>query len=212
MTGRKSARTGAQCDDEGGARDEECELGWDNEGDQSRLRAAPDHDEPELGWTEEIDQTRNNEQDPNVWLCEDGEPDLGFVGHGTGYKAGETTDDREDDDERQPNGDEDDFNGGDLDAPVFIPGGGSVSQREDGWRPAEGSAVAPAMLEKAHKLSNGDIAREIIDRRDAARTRKLANRIELRRHGWNSEGIGNLPPEAFETFIPEIGHHRPMKH
>lgn len=52
--------------------------------------------EPDLGWTEEIDQERRLQTLPG-WKVEDGEPDLGFIGSGTGW-AGEAVydDDRED--------------------------------------------------------------------------------------------------------------------
>jgi len=52
--------------------------------------------EPELGWTNHIDQTKSGIVHASLFI-EDGEPELGFVGHGTGWRAGEESDDRESD-------------------------------------------------------------------------------------------------------------------
>ncbi|PBB78179.1 hypothetical protein CK218_25650 [Mesorhizobium sp. WSM3879] len=66
------------------------------------------------------------------------EPDLGFVGHGTGWRKGEDALDwGEHDDEREPNGDE-------TDGPFDGDGSGRV--------------IAEKMLgEKAKRLPSGDI-------------------------------------------------------
>lgn len=207
---------GAQCEDEGGdvcdephddghlySAEAEGSLGWQNEGSQAHLLWDDKELEPDLGTTEEVDQVRRLEC-VEAWMVEDSEPDLGWSEtNGRGIISEQNClDDREHDDEREINGDEADYDGGEADAPIFTPGGGSVSQQEDGWRPASGSAVAPAMLEKAERLPNGDIARTIIDQRDAVRAAKLA--AKQRRYYWDEHGVGNLPPEAFEGFIPEI--------
>ena len=48
--------------------------------------------EPDLGWTEEIDQERRLQAMPG-WMAEDGEPELGFVGHGAGWTGEAVYDD-----------------------------------------------------------------------------------------------------------------------
>lgn len=150
--------------------DDEHSLGW-GVGNQTVLHAtderenvsedegAQDDREPELGWTEEIDQERRLDTAAGYGFDGD-EPDLGWAeSHGRGIIGDQNClDDREDDDEREKNGDEADYDGGEVDAPIFTPGGGSVSQYEDGWRPAPGSGVAPAM--EALRLRNGDVARK----------------------------------------------------
>lgn len=83
--------------------DSEPSLGWHDEGSQAVLRADERDFEPELGSTEEIDQVRRL-QITTSWLVEDGEPDLGFVGHGTGWR-GEETDDREEENEHRDDSD-----------------------------------------------------------------------------------------------------------
>lgn len=169
--------------------DEELSLGWENEGSQATLRAAND-DEPELGWPEQVNQVQRVEQDPSTFLCPDGEPDLGFAGHGTGWREGEGADDREGDhDDREP-----EVDGSDLElsgeSPAPIPGGGSASQFGDGWR-ADPNYVPPvkkpARREAAARQPAGDAERVYI---------------------WNASGVGNLPPEAMEGFVPEIRAHR----
>lgn len=204
---------GAQCEGEGEQHDREPSLGWQDEGRQSVLRCGDGDYEADLGTTEEVDQVRRLEIAEGGDV-QDGEPSLGWAkSHGKGIVGEQNcTDDREDDIEREKNGDEEDDDAGQYDNDLPQVGGGSVSQYEDGWRPAPGSAVAPVMMEKAQRLPNGDIAREIVDQRDAVRTARLAMRIEQRRRGWNSVGIGNLPQEAFEGMVPEIALLRPTKH
>ena len=76
--------------------DGELSLGWENEGSPVLWRDSDEY-EPDLGPTEEIDQGRRLQTLPG-WKSDDGEPDLGFIGHGTGW-TGEAVydDDREDD-------------------------------------------------------------------------------------------------------------------
>lgn len=80
--------------------DAEPSHGWSDDINQSRLvhigSSQFDECEPDLGWTDEIDQQRRLQTMPG-WKAEDGEPDLGFIGHGTGW-TGEAVydDDRED--------------------------------------------------------------------------------------------------------------------
>jgi len=99
------------------AGDAEPWLGWPSGGQRATMEMACDDDreleqdsgfgdtdgmavdmqgEPDLGWTEEIDQERRLQTMPG-WKVEDGEPDLGFLDHGTGW-TGEAVydDDRED--------------------------------------------------------------------------------------------------------------------
>lgn len=69
--------------------DEEYSLGWQDEGSQETLNMWGEY-EADLGTTEELDQVRRIEVSEE-WQCDDGEPDLGFVGHGTGWREGEET-------------------------------------------------------------------------------------------------------------------------
>lgn len=85
-------------DDEDGG-DAEPWFGWQDEGQQARLHVYESELEPDLGTTEEVDQVRRLEVDPRSGPVTDGEPLLGFVGHGTGWREGEALDDREDEDE-----------------------------------------------------------------------------------------------------------------
>jgi hypothetical protein len=59
--------------------------------------------EPELGWTAKIDQSAPHLHQ-SIWI-EDGEPSLGWCGHGVGFQEGEDLSDTE------ANGDERDFSG-----------------------------------------------------------------------------------------------------
>ncbi|MBN9079694.1 MAG: hypothetical protein BGN87_18575 [Rhizobiales bacterium 65-79] len=137
------------CEDEGAQCEDEGVVTGDNE--------------PALGTTEEIDQVRRLESAAG-WMCEDGEPSLGWAeSHGRGIVGSQNClDDREHEDECEPeyDGGVEDF-GFDAENDSHIRGGGSVSQYEDGWRPAPDEATAPAMVEKARRLKNGDVVREI---------------------------------------------------
>ncbi len=76
--------------------DDEPSLGWPNAGQRPRPEMSDDREvdnsdyedgadnEPDLGWTEETDQQRRLQTMPG-WKAEDGEPNLGFIGHGTGW-------------------------------------------------------------------------------------------------------------------------------
>ena len=77
------------------ASDDEHSIGWADEGSQASLTVAAEL-EPELGWTEEIDQVRRSDRDLSMWLCEDGEPILGWRENaGLGIPTGEPSDDCE---------------------------------------------------------------------------------------------------------------------
>lgn len=168
---------GAQCEGGGEATgDEEHSLGWQDEGAQLTLEGGFGEYEADLGTTEEIDQVRRLEQAPG-WVA-DTEPDLGWAethGRGITGKGQNCLDDREHEDEREPeetdqNGDEADyaFNSEDEaqshqwhnDPSMTFEGAGDVSQRQDGWRPAPGSAVAPVMQERAKRRANGVVHRD----------------------------------------------------
>lgn len=104
--------------------DGEFSLGWENGGSQAVLRDSDEY-EPDLDTTEEIDQVRRLQTLPG-WKSDDGEPDLGWVeNHGSGFRAGESTDDREGDDERE---------GDNADAEPFL--GWSEAQSECGAAPS----------------------------------------------------------------------------
>lgn len=75
--------------------DDEHSTGWADEGNQASLTVAAEL-EPELGWTEELDQVRRSERDMSSWLCEDGEPVLGWRENaGMGIPTGEPANDCE---------------------------------------------------------------------------------------------------------------------
>lgn len=66
--------------------------------------------EYELGWTDKIDQSAPH-QHQAVWI-HDGEPELGWCGHGIGHQEGESLEDTEaNGDELDLNGDEHDYSG-----------------------------------------------------------------------------------------------------
>lgn len=168
---------GSGDDCESDSADDEPSLGWTTSGhlgstlpeDDERENVSEDEgaitgdDEYSLGWTEEIDQERRLRVAAGVWQDEDAEPSLGWAeSHGRGIVGEQNCiDDREhDNDDLEP-----EIDGSDLEcsgeSPAETPGGGSVSQYEDGWRPAPGSGVAPGLKEKARRLPNGVIVREI---------------------------------------------------
>jgi hypothetical protein len=113
--------------------------------------------EPDLGWTEEVDQVRRLET-AGGWHWEDGEPDLGFVGIGSGWRTGETTDDREGGDEREL----------DLaevaDGPAMFDGGGYANARQmlvkigPRFRKPESKIIG----ERCHVLADGTIFRTAV--------------------------------------------------
>lgn len=77
------------------ASDDEHSTGWADEGSQASLTVAAEL-EPELGWTEELDQVWRSERDMSSWLCEDGEPVLGWRENaGMGIPTGEPSNDCE---------------------------------------------------------------------------------------------------------------------
>lgn len=110
--------------------DDEPHLGWpsgrqpnaemscddDLEADDCDLESGSD-DERELGWQDEGSQASLQGS------LYDGEPDLGFCGHGTGWRQGEETDDREQENEH----------GDDSDGEPFL--GWSEVQSQDGALP-----------------------------------------------------------------------------
>lgn len=103
---------------------------------------------------------------------------------------GAQCDDEGIDDDREPEVDGSDLEcSGEGDAPIH--GGGSVCQREDGWRPAAGRDRPARYVEHARVLPTGDIAREIIKDRDDAAARRAALR---RRHAPGS--FGHIPEFA----------------
>lgn len=118
------------CEDEGADNgDDEFSLGWSEEGSLVGNLSAGSYGmegelEPEIGWTEDVDQVRRLER-ADGWMVDDSEPDLGWAeSHGRGITGEQNCiDDREHDDERQPNGDEADFDGGEDDMPGLIRGG-----------------------------------------------------------------------------------------
>ncbi|WP_242224201.1 hypothetical protein [Shinella zoogloeoides] len=67
-------------------------------------------DEPSHGWTEHLDQTKAAKIDATVFEIGEGEPELGWCGHGCGVQKGEVHRDTEaNGDELDLNGDEGDY-------------------------------------------------------------------------------------------------------
>lgn len=76
----------------------------------------------ELGWTEHIDQSKAGKVKEGTWNHPEGEPEMGWSGVGTGWRDGDSMDDREGDDEREAI-DERELDASDYDFPGFISGG-----------------------------------------------------------------------------------------
>jgi hypothetical protein len=175
-------------EDEGAQDDREHSLGWQDEGAQDVLSGHfGDGDlEADLATTEEIDQSRRLEVSDD-WKVEDSEPDLGWAeSFGKGIVGPQNClDDRE----QEHDGGEEELLG---ESPAPISGGGSVSQSDDGWRLAPGSGVAPAMVEKARRLRNGDLVREFVRPSRAVVERLMPDdaipEIDLRAHFLAAQG------------------------
>ncbi len=135
------------------AGDAEPWLGWPNSGQSATMEMACDDDreleeasgfgdaegmavemqgEPDLGWTEETDQERRLQTMPG-WRVEDGEPDLGFLDHGTGW-TGEAVYDDDREDVSEDEGAQDDREDDKADAEPFL--GWSEAQSECGAQPS----------------------------------------------------------------------------
>jgi hypothetical protein len=107
--------------------DDEYSLGWEAEGNQVHLNMSDW--EADLATTEEIDQVRRLELSDG-WMVQDSEPDLGWAeSAGKGIVGPQNClDDRENDDEREEDGDRIDFDGGEDDHPGFIWGGNEAAE------------------------------------------------------------------------------------
>jgi hypothetical protein len=194
--------------------DDEPLLGWpngkrptaemscdqDREHDDCDLETSHD-DERELGWQNEGSQASLHSS------MYDGEPDLGWTGHGIGWRDGEETDDREHDagDDREI-----EYDGGVEDTPFDderncdIAGGGSVNQYVDGWRP-DPNYVPPVKKQKKGKRGkNLANSQELSAIPVVLFQREVADSTPMPRYIWNDHWTNNLPPEAHETLIPEI--------
>jgi hypothetical protein len=178
------------------ASDDEHSLGWTEDASQSGNLGCFGSEgdlELELGTTEHVDQDVAGSVQEGLWLSPDGEPELGFVGIGTGWRKGEdVTDLGEHVDEREPNGDEEDSSRADDE---FTHGIG----RGDG----SGHEIARKMLrEHARRLPSGDIVREIAGA--FSKPEKLGSKtdpsptiappldpdvIDLRAHYWAAKGF-----------------------
>ncbi|WP_137113329.1 hypothetical protein [Mesorhizobium sp. GR13] len=183
-------READDCDIEPGS-DEERELGWQDEGSQASLQGS----------------------------LYDGEPDLGFCGHGTGWREGETTDDREQENEHRDDSDYEhtlgwpetygqglrvgiDISPSDYEADLQDGDYHGGSAQFDG----SGEHIAKKQI-KEHKRRKRSAGRkgEILFRREDA------DSTPSPRYMWNDEWIRNLPPEATETLIPHITMHKASK-
>lgn len=104
---------------------DECEAENEHGGDVlDEPHDGRDDDEYELGWTEHIDQRLAGKVEEGTWNHPEGEPDMGWPGIATGWRATDGTSDHEaNGDELDCNGDEGDYDGGEPDQPGFISGG-----------------------------------------------------------------------------------------
>jgi hypothetical protein len=143
-------------------------LGWPGRGPSALVKDMPHDDrEGEAHWTDagpmyELEQDDSDaEQSLGANEMPNGESQEHWAVSSWMDECEDVSEDEGAQDDREPNGDETDFDGGERDEPVFIPGGGSVSQHEDGWRPVADSAMAPTMVEKARRLKDGNVVREI---------------------------------------------------
>lgn len=100
---------------------------------RARLSWGQDDKEPELGWTEHVDQTLAGKVEEGRWLTYDGEPELGFVGIGTGWRKGEDIKDV----------------------------GEHVDEREPDGRRGPGAEPEKKLRERVRRLPSGDVMREI---------------------------------------------------
>jgi len=166
---------------------------------------AEESGEPSLGLTEEINQVRRTETDPKQWYVEDGEPELGWTGHGMGCTKDEPGDDREGDDECEPNGDELDHNGDE----------GDTSFTEDepygsmGAPDGSGHKIAKQLLrENARRLSSGDIVREISPPAKGAATRIVFGKGNVVDPDWMVDAIPQIDPAKWREAHYRAAHER----
>ncbi|RFC66730.1 MULTISPECIES: hypothetical protein [Mesorhizobium] len=201
-----------------GTADEEPLLGWpdggqrptaemscdgDREADDCDLESGSD-DERELGWQDEGSQASLQGS------LYDGEPDLGFCGHGTGWREGEATDDREQENEHLDKSDYEPFLGW---SEVQSQHGAQPTGEEfpiecGGSAKADGSGVRIAkkqLKENARRRKAAGVRGEILFRREEA------DATPMPRYMWNDQWTGNLPPEANEVLIPNFSMYRASK-
>jgi len=155
------------------ASDDERELGWQNEGSQASLHISID----------------------------DGEPDLGSCGHGTGWREGETNDDREQENEHGDSSDLEPFLGwSEVESHHGAQPTGTEFPIECGG-PAQfdgsGERIAKKQIKehKKRKLSAGRKG-EILFRREDP----ITPPCYMTSDPWTR----NLPPEANEVVIPHL--------
>ncbi|TIQ85260.1 MAG: hypothetical protein E5X38_21255 [Mesorhizobium sp.] len=178
MDGRGSAYDDREAEDEHGG-----DINDEPQADGS-------DDEHSLGWTEEGSQTGNL----GCYGSEgDLEPDLGFVGHGTGWRKGEDALDwGEHDDEREPNGDE-------TDGPFDGDGSGrAIAEKMLQYA----SSTTEEAREKAKRRPSGDLGTFKADARpsraEGLRSPEMLSlpvplldpeAMDLRAHYWAAKGF-----------------------
>ncbi|HTV68132.1 MAG TPA: hypothetical protein VMF90_06300, partial [Rhizobiaceae bacterium] len=176
--------------------------------------SASEEDEG-LGWTEHINQSIAMKVEDIPFLDPEGEPELGWTGHGRGCTKDEPRDDREGDDERDNNlaG-----VGTDLEADeAYYDGPGTIGGGHDGFFPTHAHGMTPrpqvsrpsfGCREQARKLPDGSVIRTVLFDEDAPVVRRPAHdddEGDVPLYFWNASGRGSLPPEAFEDgMLPEI--------
>lgn len=190
------------------------EMSCDDDREADNSDQEPDSDdERELGWQDEGSQASLHSS------IDDGEPDLGFCGHGTGWREGETTDDREQENEHRDDSDYEntlgwpetygqglrvgiDISPSDYEADLQDGDYHGGSAQFDG----SGEHIAKKQIKehKRRKRSAGRKGAILFRREDADNTPSP-------RYMWNDEWIRNLPPEATETLIPHITMHKASK-
>lgn len=201
--------------------DDEPHLGWPNGGQKPTAEMACDEDreaddcdleqgsddERELGWENDGSQASLHSS------MYDGEPDLGFCGHGSGWREGETTDDRQRDagDEREPDADFEYSLGWSTQGSQWQLGMGSAPASVDCHYDGElttggdgsGKHIAKKQLkEQARKKKSAGRRGKILFQRDTADT------IPTPRYQWNDQWTTGLPPEAHDVLIPNVSMYR----
>jgi len=179
---------------EGGPRDIDYSNVDDREGDGS-------DDEYTLGWTDDESACGKLSAAGTGTVGGELEPTLGFVDHGMGWREGEGLDDAEE------NGDEGDFDGGEMDAPGFIAGGneeGPASQSY-GYAPTGPAMFDGSGHEVAHAalLNAGPRIEQYPVRTIGQKTTLLSNGEEMQTFVPYQSGYV-LRSEATENDSPDM--------
>ena len=161
--------------------DNEPHLGWPNAGQPAVAAMSSDDDR-------EADSA-------DYESSHDEEHQLGWQNEGSQSSLHSSPDDREDDagDDREVENEH--FDEGYYDSDLSIPGGGSVSQSEDGWQP-DPNDVPPVKKKRGRQKQSAGRKGEVLFRRD--------DPVTPPRYMTSDFWTHNLPPEANEVLIPHI--------